>query len=229
MKTTTSIYISLGVLLASLALGGCNDDPAPSSVGSNSSPAAPASSNTPAAQVNSSISTATEYVQVERLARPAINEGLVITNDYLNAFNSIPPDQDLSDAAAPVRAEAITVLTVLNRLGTGLHLHPPTPLDVAAGFLPDVMRIDVSRDLTSTATAYNSCVDLIDGITGQASLCGGRKIKDDVMDITLSYLIAGDPSDARPVRDGVDYSGAKGWHHALLADFPFLATPVISD
>ena len=29
------------------------------------------------------------YVQIERLARPAINEGLVITNDYLNAFNSI--------------------------------------------------------------------------------------------------------------------------------------------
>src|SRR5687768_6330420 len=52
----------------------------------------------------------TTFVQVERLARPAINEGLILTNDFLNAFNSIPPSADLSDAAAPVRAEAVATL-----------------------------------------------------------------------------------------------------------------------
>ena len=32
-----------------------------------------------------------KFQQVERLGRPGINEGLIVTNDFLNAFNSIPP------------------------------------------------------------------------------------------------------------------------------------------
>ncbi len=30
-----------------------------------------------------------QYTQVERLARPAINEGLILNNDFLNALNSV--------------------------------------------------------------------------------------------------------------------------------------------
>src|SRR5207245_10888372 len=61
----------------------------------------------------------TTYVQIERLARPAVNEGLVYTNDYLNAYNSIPPSSDLSAAAAPVVAEAAGVITATYELGGG--------------------------------------------------------------------------------------------------------------
>ncbi len=184
--------------------------------------------------------TKVEYVQVERLARPAINEGLILSNDLLNTFNAVPPTADLSDAAIPVRDEAVKVLTILNTLGNNLKaifpsFAPPEVGNVAAGFLPDVMRIDITAfDATAinsrrAKNAYNSCANYVDGVTGQAILCGGRKIKDDVADITLSYLIAGDPSDLMPVKDGVDFSGANGWHHGVLGNFPFVWTPVTSN
>ncbi|MBI2972756.1 MAG: DUF4331 family protein, partial [Armatimonadetes bacterium] len=53
--------------------------------------------------------------QIERLGRPAINEGLVVTNDYLNALNSVGPDfeaaalagrQPAAGIAGPIVAEA---------------------------------------------------------------------------------------------------------------------------
>lgn len=53
------------------------------------------------------------YVQVERLARPAINEGLVVTPSYLTAFNSISPAIDLTTAASQVVGEAAAVLGAL--------------------------------------------------------------------------------------------------------------------
>ena len=162
------------------------------------------------------------YVQIERLARPAINEGLVITNDYLNAFNSIPPSADLSDAAAPVRAEAVAVLNVV----TGLIAGGPTSAQVAAQFLPDVMRIDISLANPgvgpSTADAnvgYISCVNA----TGSGPLlCGGRKIEDDVIDITLNYIASGTPTQPYTISDNITYTTA---HSALPTAFPYLALP----
>lgn len=184
------------------------------------------------------------WIQVERLARPAINEGLILTNAYLEAFNSISPDLDLSDAAAPVRAEAVAVLGLLNSFSANLGITTaPSPGVVAGGFLPDVMRIDTSVDMTPQTTAYNADFVLVDG---NPMLTGGRKIEDDVMDITLSYLLAGDPSGGS-IGDGVTYAGAAGancqpndslpnqpGHRCLVgqttrkgsARFPFLAIPL---
>jgi len=220
-KTKISLNILTGILAASL-LSGCLSTGSSSDLGgSDMKEITPELPQSPEA--------AAEWIQVERLARPAINEGLILSNDYLNAFNSISPDLDLSTAAAPVRDEAVAVLSILKALALNLGItNSPTPGQVAAGFLPDVMRIDVTTNVTPSASAYNACADLIDGIAGQASLCGGRKLKDDVGDITLSYLIAGDASGAA-VKDNVDYSGAKGWHHALLSDFPFVTTPVTTN
>ena len=53
------------------------------------------------------------YVQIERLARPAINEALVRTNASHQAFNSIAPSIDLTTAAASVVAEAAVTLKAL--------------------------------------------------------------------------------------------------------------------
>ncbi len=162
------------------------------------------------------------YTQIERLARPAINEGLIITNDYLNAFNSIPPTADLSDAAAPVRAEAIAVLNVV----TGLIGGGPTSAEVAAQFLPDVMRIDtananpgVGPSTSDANVGYISCVNASG--TGPL-LCGGRKIEDDVIDITLNYIASGTPTQPYTISDNIGYTTA---HSALPTAFPYLATP----
>lgn len=150
-------------------------------------------------------------VQLERLARPAINEGLLISNSLLNTFNAIPPRLDLSQAAAPVASQAASVLDAVNKYGTSAGLPAPAVADVATGFFPDVMRIDTSRSVSIGSWAYNSDAVIVDGTTSAAMLTGGRKLEDDVMDITLSYLIAGNPacgpSQSCTIPDGVSYAG----------------------
>jgi len=161
------------------------------------------------------------YQQIERLGRPAINEGLIRTNAFLNAFNSIPPSADLSEAAAPVLAEAAQTLDAVDLLD---GIDNVDVGDVVAAFLPDVMRIDTRMYFAPGTTAYNGCASPNKGI-----LCGGRKIKDDVMDITLSFLVNGDAS-GQAVKDNVSYEGVAGnpaqpGHKPVLAGFPYLAGP----
>ncbi len=184
-------------------------------------------------------------VQTERLARPGINEALVLSDKRLAQFNSISPDKDLSPVAAPVREEAVAVLTKLNEYGKANGLAAPSVGDVATGFLPDVMRIDTSKSVAIGTAAYNSDFVIVEGSTAGAMLTGGRKLEDDVIDVTLSYLLNGDPSGAS-VKDGVTYAGGttcatagqgtnpgNPGHRCLngqttrlgSATFPFLAAP----
>lgn len=161
------------------------------------------------------------FTQVERLARPAINEGLVITNDFLNAFNSIQPSQDTTSIAAPVVQEAARTIEAVSITPTS-----PGVAVVAAGFLPDVMRIDTANNFTPDQSAYNGDFVLVNGTAPM--LTGGRKLTDDVIDITLSYLIAGDPTGAA-VGDSVPYTRPPGntnpaiGHNPLDPAFPYLA------
>lgn len=194
------------------------------------------------------------FVQIERLARPAINEGLVLSNANLNAFNSITPESDLDSANPAVAAvlnEATVVLTVVKNLGTNAGLTPPAVGTVVGQFLPDVMRISVNDtdygtlhtlnpnpDRTSNSAqnqvAYTACVSLANGAP---LLCGGRKIRDDVIDITLSYLAGGAgqaaPASGTPtavpayaVSDAISYSTFHPTSSPLLSTFPFLAAPL---
>ena len=164
----------------------------------------------------------TGYTQIERLARPAINEALVITNAYLNAFNSIPPTADLTPVASAVLTEATSVLNVV----TGLAAGGPTSAQVAGQFLPDVMRIDISManatvgaGTTDANVGYISCVN---GTGSGPLLCGGRKLEDDVIDITLNYIASGTPTQPYTISDGISYTTA---HSALPTAFPYLAVP----
>jgi hypothetical protein len=171
--------------------------------------------------------------QIDRLARPAINEGLSVTDGSLNAFNSIPPSQDLSPQAAPVLAEDTKTLVAFANLGKALGTTPaPAATTIAGAFLPDVMRLDTRLSLPPGKTAYNG------GTSGSLGiLTGGRKIQDDVIDITLSFLVAGDPS-GNTVKDNVNYLGVPGnpnqpGHKLLVgqssitgpATYPFVTTP----
>lgn len=205
---------------------------------------------------NESSKKSTAFLQIERLGRPAINEGLVLSNANLNAFNSITPESDLKStipAVAAVLGEAAAVLGVVNSLGTNAGLNPPAVNDVVSQFLPDVLRISVDdahygalHDLNPNTNrtsnslqnqvAYTACVSLV---SGAPLLCGGRKIRDDVIDITLSYLANGAASAAPagafgtnnpatvptyPVSDAISYSTTHT--SPLLASFPFLALPL---
>jgi hypothetical protein len=145
-----------------------------------------------------------EYNQMERLGRPAINEGLIVTNDFLNAFNSIPPSKDLSNAAAPVRAEAKHTLLALGNTSQRADT-------LLAAFLPDVMRID-----TTIHSGY------VNAVNGKGSPIAGRMLLDDVIDQTLSVLTNGAVKS-----DNVSYNGngpSQG-HQPLVPQFPYLALP----
>lgn len=209
MKTQTLAKTVKGITLATamaLFLVACSEQP----VTVNKGMKAGGSSNTNATTIPAAETVGVTYKQIERLARPAINEGLVITNDYLNAFNSIPPTADLSDAAAPVLAEAGAVLTAVHNYGVSAGLPAPQVGDVVSGFLPDVMRVDTSLNIGVGTWAYNADFVILEGTSGGAMLTAGRKIEDDVMDITLSYLIAGNPvcgpNQSCAIQDGVSYA-----------------------
>ena len=149
------------------------------------------------------------FKQFERLARPAINEGLIVTPEFLEAFNNIPPRLDLSGAAAPVRQEAVATLNAVDLLDGRDNVDPNA---IAGAFLPDVMRID-----TTKPSGYGSATN------SQGSLIGGRLPMDDVIDITLGALVGS------PVGDNVSYNGTPGnpaqGHKPLEPNFPYLAMP----
>ena len=156
-----------------------------------------------------------KYVQVERLARPAINEGLVLTNDFLNALNSVGPDfeaaalagqQPAADIAGPIVSEAKNTLLALGNSEERANA-------LLGAFLPDVMRID-----TSGPSGYANDLNTL------GSPVRGRMLKDDVIDITLSVL-----SDGAITSDNVSYEGEPGnpaqGHQPLESTFPYLALP----
>jgi hypothetical protein len=220
MKTKMKYYIGFASAALVFAGAGCNND-SDNGNGNGSG----------GAGVGSPITAG--YTQVDRLARPAINEGLSVTDASLNAFNSIAPNQDLTPPAAPVLAEATTTLNAFAKLGRDLGTSPaPAPATVVGAFLPDEMRVDTRTDAPPGTFAYNASTSGSLGI-----LTGGRKLEDDAMDITLSFLVAGDAS-GQTVKDNVEYAGVAGNPnqpgHKLLhgqttrngsATFPFLAGP----
>ncbi len=131
---------------------------------------------------------------------------------------------------------------MVTALGTTNGLTPSPVATLAGQFLPDVMRISTNDAHYAYAmvanaartgnslqqeVAYASCVS---ATSGAPVLCGGRKIRDDVIDITLTYIAGGNPNPAAlgavpayTINDGVVY--APSHPGALLATFPFLAVP----
>ncbi len=161
---------------------------------------------------------ALSYTQVERLGRPAINEGLFHTNDFLNAVNSVGPGDELGallpgGVPSPLGLEAIATLDALDLADGVEHI---TATEVVTALIPDVMRID-----TTGVSGYDA------GLNSVLSPVRGRKITDDVVDITYSLLIS---RLMTPFSDGVSYAGVAGneaqpGHKPVLGAFPYLPKP----
>ncbi len=155
--------------------------------------------------------------QVERLAQPAINEGLIVSNALLNTWNAVEPDcdaaalsgmQPCASILGPVFAEAVATLAAVG--------NSPAQIGAIVGaFLPDVMRIDVTGP-SGYAAAVNASGRPI----------RGRKLMDDVIDITLSVVASNLPPAFQT--DNASYFGPNlggSGHKPLLPAFPFLAPP----
>ncbi|MGB8700225.1 MAG: DUF4331 domain-containing protein [Thermosynechococcaceae cyanobacterium] len=145
-----------------------------------------------------------QFKQVERLGRPGVNEGLIVKNNLLNIFNSVPPSVDLTPAAAPVRAEAKKTLLALGNDSARADA-------LLTAFLPDVMRID-----TTQPSGYLNATNAL------GAPITGRKLLDDVIDNTLTVLTNG-----AITKDNVSYAGPGGnpaqGHNPLVKRFPYLA------
>ncbi len=154
-----------------------------------------------------------KFKQVERLARPGINEGLVVSNDFLNTLNAVGPDFEAaalagnpkaSKAAGPVVGEAIQTLKALGNDQNRAQA-------LIGAFLPDVMRID-----TTAETGYGKALN------AKGSPIRGRLLKDDVIDTTLSVLTNGAITSDNVSYDGIPGNPGQG-HAPLLKRFPYLA------
>ncbi|MGB3203106.1 MAG: DUF4331 domain-containing protein [Nodosilinea sp.] len=154
-----------------------------------------------------------KFNQVERLARPAVNEGLIVTNEFLNTLNSVDPAfeaaalagrEPAASAAAPIVAEAKQTLLAIGNSEARADA-------LLQAFLPDVMRIDTTGP-SGYANALNA----------KGSPIAGRLLMDDVVDITLSVLTNG-----AITSDNVSYEGTPGnpaqGHDPLVPSFPYLA------
>jgi len=154
------------------------------------------------------------YAQVERLARPAVNEGLVITNDFLNALNGVGPDFEAAALAGqqPAARIAAPIVGEVKRTLLALGNSDARANSLLGAFLPDVMRID-----TTQPSGYGNALN------GRGSPIRGRLIRDDVIDITLSVL-----SNGAVTTDNVSYDGpnlgGRG-HKPVLGAFPYVPEP----
>lgn len=188
------------------------------------------------------------YTQVDRLARPFVAEVWLSSQTQTNLFNQTPPTQDLLTGLAGGRAEMNSIFTLIRTYVTGAGLSTaPSVAFVTSVFSPDVLRIDTTLTTTTVGSwAYNKTVTLTGG---EKLFAGGRKIEDDVWDVTASYIFAGTTTGGplTAVSNGADrvcYEGSSSSRcssandrlqgHSMLygassyngnATFPFLATP----
>lgn len=144
-----------------------------------------------------------QFVQTEQLARPGINEALLIGQNNLAAYNRTQPSANVPPSVA---SEATSVLLALGN-------SPARAQALLGAFIPDVMRIDTTGP-SGFANALNS----------KGSPIRGRMLQDDVVDIALSVLSNGAVTTDNISYEGVPGNSAQG-HDPLDANFPYLALP----
>jgi hypothetical protein len=148
------------------------------------------------------------FTQVEELARPAINEGLFLSNNFLNAFNATLPANEGAALAgnAALAGQATTVIGAVATAGGDAE----RVSDVVAALIPDVLRIDTSLvvdggDASPIGTAAYIAGAAVcengvflnaesgNGVAGTRTIPvlvprNGRKLEDDVVADTLVEL-----------------------------------------
>ncbi|MHB2019488.1 MAG: DUF4331 family protein [Candidatus Xenobia bacterium] len=158
------------------------------------------------------------FQQVEQLGRPGINEGLNINNDDLNLFNGTAVNQQAT-ILGKVGPDAGATLLAFANFGKDPNAATRVQEEEVA-FLPDALRIDTSLRSPSigvsvngtAAAAYtvayaNGAVDITTQTFTSAAFgshtartaqtvdvlqpAGGRKLEDDVIDLTFSILTNG--------------------------------------
>lgn len=217
MKSKSLFIYGLGLALSALLAAGCGSSSNVNTANNNNNNNN-GNLNPAGAQTNGA------FIQVEQLARPVINEGLIVDNALLNAYNSVSPAfvrtaLDVpagpeAAAAAPIVTDATTTLTALLTAGGGVGGTPfsglnggtgPTAGDFLGVFLPDTMRINTTLTRAPGVASFGSSTN------ANLVLDSGRKIDDDVMDVVTTVL-----TNNAMVIDNVPYARPAGNMNAAI-------------
>jgi hypothetical protein len=139
------------------------------------------------------------YIQVDQMARPAINT-VFVNSARKNEFNTTAPAQ----MNAAFNAQFQSILTGFGYTTNALGLDKPT--------FTSVLVTDVLNVKTSGTTTF------FDG----TNVLTGRALADDVIDTELLLIFGGPTGSSNPAltKDNVNSNDK-----AFLNTFPFLATP----
>lgn len=170
-----------------------------------------------------------EYVQVNRLGNPLVNE-LVVPVAAKDTFNSTKPEDDKQYGAAVLKPFPAAALNQLFKLGikednrtdivqallTGIPGATQIGSDPA---IADTLKVNMGVPPTETENRF--------GVIGgdMAGFPDGRRLGDDVVDITLrvvgGFLVPADQGGKKlPLGDGVDRNDRE-----FLPTFPYVASP----
>lgn len=131
------------------------------------------------------------FVQVNRMGNPLFNEVLVALKDK-DVYNRTNPTVDAVQFASYALSPELAVL--INAV-FGLSIVTDNRTDLAAVFIPDVIRVDTTTDAVKLAGQSGfSRLGFIGGDTTNGKSGGwpnGRRLGDDVVDIALTALGSG--------------------------------------
>ena len=147
------------------------------------------------------------YNQVQRLGNPLVSEVLLLKRDHLFHGSSNPSD-DVANFTAPVKG----FIAQFRPMATGLQTA------IAATLLPDMLQ--VQTDQQQSTAGYLGYV-----IAGKPQY-GGRKLTDDVVDISLtaifSDLLSATQSVCKPFTLPLCTDNVPS-HGGFTTTFPYLA------
>ena len=112
------------------------------------------------------------YNQVQRLGNPLVSEVLLLKRDH-GFHGSSNPSEDVANFTAPVKAFVAQFRPAATGLQTAL----------ASTLLPDMLQ--VQTDQAQSTAGYLSYV-----LSGTGKGFGGRKLTDDVVDISLTAVFS---------------------------------------
>ena len=164
------------------------------------------------------------YVQVNRLGNPLFNEGLVAVKDKDNYNRDVPTSDSAKYATYALNPE----LAVLINTVFGTTFATTGRTDLAAVYIPDVLRVSTDTDAVKLAGQSGfSRFGFIGGdtTTGTSTLSSGwpngRRLGDDVVDIALTAIASG-PTYSAITLVGDNVPENDQTYHQV---FPYSATP----
>ena len=184
----------------------------------------------PTAPVALEVLGAKGWDQVDRSGRPGLSLLLHDGADQ-DVWNRMTPADDVASTstAAGIRSAMADSLKLLGHKDASGDLDA-TGSALLAAFLPDVLRIETGTTGGYGAQVRTTTNTALDVVAATPFLTGGRRLKDDAFDISLSFWSAHATWSAG---DGVSYDGpnlgtypnGRTGHKALKGSFPFLAPP----